>query len=95
MIWELDALKILARNETVPGVALRDAISEIDRLNKKLGEFAEAVGMMATLNTGMKMDMNHPVKMAKKVCAYVLEERRRNVELIEQLENKGFEESGV
>lgn len=38
MIWELDALKILARNETVPGVALRDAISEIDRLNKKLAK---------------------------------------------------------
>jgi len=32
MKWELDALKILARNETVPGVALRDAISEIERL---------------------------------------------------------------
>jgi hypothetical protein len=32
MIWELDALKLLARNSTVPGVALKDAIGEIERL---------------------------------------------------------------
>ena len=43
MIWELDALKILARNETVPGVALRDAISEIDRLNKKLAKRGDKI----------------------------------------------------
>lgn len=32
MKWELGALKILARNETVPGIALRDTIQEIERL---------------------------------------------------------------
>lgn len=32
MKWELDALKMLAKNPTVPGVALRDAIREIERL---------------------------------------------------------------
>lgn len=36
MRWELDALKILARNETIPGVALRDAILEIEHLRTKL-----------------------------------------------------------
>lgn len=36
MRWELDALKIVARNETVPGVALRDAIIEIEHLRAKL-----------------------------------------------------------
>lgn len=36
MRWELDALKILARNPSVPGEALRDAISEIERLRTKL-----------------------------------------------------------
>jgi hypothetical protein len=35
MKWEIDALKILARNETVPSVALRDAISEIERITKR------------------------------------------------------------
>lgn len=34
MKWELGALKILARNETVPGIALRDAIEEIERLER-------------------------------------------------------------
>ena len=34
MKWELGALKILARNDTVPGIALRDAIEEIERLQK-------------------------------------------------------------
>lgn len=35
MKWELDALKILAKNPTVPGIALQDAISEIERLQRK------------------------------------------------------------
>jgi len=36
MKWELGALKVLARHETVPGVALRDAIREIERLTDEL-----------------------------------------------------------
>ena len=36
MRWDLDALKLLARNETIPGVALRDAILEIEHLRTKL-----------------------------------------------------------
>lgn len=32
MLWELDALKMLAKNSTVPGIALIDAIKEIERL---------------------------------------------------------------
>lgn len=36
MRWELDALKILSRNVSVPGDALRDAIDEIERLRTKL-----------------------------------------------------------
>ena len=36
MKWELGALKILARNPTVSGIALQDAISEIEKLQKKL-----------------------------------------------------------
>lgn len=43
MKWELDALKILARNETVPGVALRDTISEIEKLNKKIDEYKKTL----------------------------------------------------
>ena len=38
MNWELDALRMLARNSTVPGIALQDAIGEIDRLNKQVAE---------------------------------------------------------
>jgi hypothetical protein len=38
MMWELDALKILARNETVPGIALRDAILEIERLERVIAQ---------------------------------------------------------
>ena len=36
MRWDLDALKLIARNETVPGVALRDAIAEIEHLRTRL-----------------------------------------------------------
>ncbi len=36
MKWELDGLKLLARNETVPGVALKDAIAEIEHLQTRL-----------------------------------------------------------
>lgn len=36
MKWELEALKILTRNPTVPGIALQDAISEIEKLQKQL-----------------------------------------------------------
>lgn len=36
MKWELGALKILARNDTVPGVALRDTIQEIEHLQAKV-----------------------------------------------------------
>lgn len=36
MNWELNALKLLAKNQTVPGVALRDAITEIERLQSYL-----------------------------------------------------------
>jgi uncharacterized protein (DUF3084 family) len=36
MIWELDALRVLAKNQTVPGIALQDAISEIEKLRVKL-----------------------------------------------------------
>lgn len=35
-MWELEALKLLAKNETVPGVALRDVISELERTQAKL-----------------------------------------------------------
>ena len=41
MIWELGALKILARNDTVPGIALRDAIKEIDRLQTVVARLHE------------------------------------------------------
>jgi len=36
MNWTIGALKILARNPTVPGVALRDAVKEIERLRAAL-----------------------------------------------------------
>ena len=36
MIWELGALKILARNETVPGVALMDAVNELERIHAEM-----------------------------------------------------------
>lgn len=36
MKWELSALKMLAKNQTVPGIALKDAISEIEALRRKL-----------------------------------------------------------
>lgn len=38
MKWDLDALKMLARNPTVPGMALADAISEIVKLQRKLDD---------------------------------------------------------
>jgi hypothetical protein len=36
MDWELDALKMLAKNQTVPGIALKDAIKEIEHLQNEL-----------------------------------------------------------
>lgn len=39
MIWELDALKMLANNPTVPGIALRDAITEIERLRAAIVDY--------------------------------------------------------
>lgn len=36
MKWNLQALKLLAKNESVPGVALRDAITEIEHLRSYL-----------------------------------------------------------
>jgi hypothetical protein len=36
MQWDLDALKILAKNSMVPGVALQDAIKEIEKLQKTI-----------------------------------------------------------
>jgi hypothetical protein len=41
MKWELDALKLLAKNPTVPGIALQDAIGEIERLQKSLDGLTE------------------------------------------------------
>lgn len=38
MKWKLDALKMLAKNPTVPGIALKDAISEIERLSQQLAK---------------------------------------------------------
>lgn len=35
MKWELEALKILARNPSVPGIALQDTVEEIERLTKR------------------------------------------------------------
>lgn len=39
MMWELDALKMLANNPTVPGIALRDAITEIERLRAAIVDY--------------------------------------------------------
>jgi hypothetical protein len=38
MKWELDALKMLAKNPTVPGIALADAVHEIERLRVVLAK---------------------------------------------------------
>ncbi len=35
MKWDLEALKILAKSDSVPGIALQDAIIEIERLTVK------------------------------------------------------------
>lgn len=35
MKWDLEALKILAKSESVPGIALQDTIAEIERLTVK------------------------------------------------------------
>ena len=43
MKWELDALKILAKNPTVPGVALQDAVSEIAKLRAENARYTEAL----------------------------------------------------
>lgn len=42
-MWELAALKKLARNDTVPGVALRDVISELERTQAALNAAHEAI----------------------------------------------------
>jgi len=42
MNWELDALKMLAKNPTVPGVALKDTIEEIEKLRVTLSLLADA-----------------------------------------------------
>lgn len=52
MKWELEALKILARNETVPGVALRDALGEIERLNKKVNHLTGSIKALRGLEEG-------------------------------------------
>lgn len=42
MKWKLEELKILARNPTVPGIALQDAISYIEDLKSDLKEISIA-----------------------------------------------------
>jgi len=43
MKWELDALKILARNDSVPGVALKDTISEIEKLKTRIEAYQKTL----------------------------------------------------
>jgi len=52
MKWELGALKILARNETVPGIALRDAIGEIERLGRVEKRLIESIKALRGLEDG-------------------------------------------
>ena len=35
MKWDIEALKTLAKNDMVPGISLRDAIAEIERITKR------------------------------------------------------------
>ena len=46
MKWELDALKILSDCGMVPGVALKDAINEIEKLRSHADQLATELKMM-------------------------------------------------
>ena len=48
MKWKLEALKALSKNETVPGIALQDAISEIEKLNVQLMSKLIIIGSLET-----------------------------------------------
>jgi hypothetical protein len=49
MKWELGALKILAKNPTVPGVALKDAVDEIERLRDENVRLRDALKPFADI----------------------------------------------
>lgn len=70
MKWNLDALKILAKEKTVPGVALQDAITEIDKLTVKLASKEVIIKSMQVrlndfaerqLKSGETTRVNYPV----------------------------------
>lgn len=57
MKWELDALRVLAKNPTVPGVALQDAIGEIDRLNKVIQKQKDLISQMGNVAGEVSKDL--------------------------------------
>jgi predicted nucleic acid-binding Zn-ribbon protein len=57
LIWALGALKILAKNATVPGAALRDTIGEIERLQKRIEELETEVEKLETESERMENEI--------------------------------------
>ena len=72
MKWELGALKILARNETVPGIALRDAIGEIERLQAVVARLHEELPKKLARNEDrIFISMIGPKKFRQRVINFV------------------------
>jgi hypothetical protein len=82
MNWELGALKLLARNASVPGVALADACGEIDRLNKRVAYLVDQTKKACSLAT-----RERPEELAK---AYLADwdEIHRQVDARHELERR-------
>jgi phage host-nuclease inhibitor protein Gam len=57
MNWELGALKILAKNTAVPGVVLRDAIGEIEKLQKSRNRSIEENGKLRADRASLRAEL--------------------------------------
>ena len=79
MNWELDALKMLAKNPTVPGIALKDAIGEIERLEK-----VYRMAVTETVNATQEiMSLKHVVSECEDNLKSMVEQYCRNAPFID------------
>ncbi len=78
MKWELGALKILAQNTHVPGVALQDVITELEREQAKLALtqkiLTEIKSELAAATARAKTCEDALISMVQQYCRYSDEE---------------------
>ena len=74
--------------------AMENLRQENDRLEARIAELSQAVGLITTLKPTMLMDTEHPLDMAKEVAEHVtariaeLEEKQRWIPVSERLPEK-------